>query len=349
MRSILRILDANLNRAREAFRVLEDLARFHADDARLAAALKEARHALDREARPHAAALRAARDAAADVGRDGDLPVGAARPLAEVALANLKRAQEALRSIEELAKGRYPALARTAHRLRYESYGLERELLDPRRRLEAARLYVLLDPAVTRRPLDRVAREAVEGGADILQLRQKPRVDVGLARAIRAAAPDALFLVNDDAAVALAVGADGVHLGLEDLPIREAKRLGLSIVGATSHGIAEARRAAREGADYVSVGPMFPTPLKPDLPARGASYLAAAKRLGIPHVCIGGITAANARPAMVRAAVCAAVTGAADPAAAARAIRRALTSGTGSRPRPSSAASYRARRGTRAR
>jgi thiamine-phosphate pyrophosphorylase len=325
--SVYRILDASFNRAREALRVLEDLARFHAGDAALAAELKDARHRLDREARPHAAELLRARDSEGDVGRDGDRPVAGPRPLAEVAAANLKRAQEAMRTIEEVAKGRFPSMAAAAHGLRYGLYGVERRMGDPRRRLEGARLYVLLDPSVTRRPLARVAEEAARGGADVLQLRQKPRADLGLAREVRAAARDVLLVVNDSPEVAIAAGADGVHVGRADLPVREAKRLGAGIVGATTHSLAEARRAVREGADYVSVGPMFATALKPGLEPRGFEYLAAARRLGVPHFCIGGITRANVRPEMGRVAVCAGVIAQRDVAAAARAIRRRLTSG----------------------
>jgi thiamine-phosphate pyrophosphorylase len=190
-----------------------------------------------------------------------------------------------------------------------------------------------------------VAQEAVRGGADVLQLRQKPRVDLGLAKAIRAAVPDALFIVNDRADIALASGADGVHLGLEDLPVAEARRLGVGIIGATSHSLAEARRARAAGADYVSCGPMFPTPLKPDLPAKGFSYLEALKKLGLPFFCIGGITKENATRRLQRAAVCAGVIAAPDVAAAARAIRARLTSGTGIR-RPPSSVSRPGRRGT---
>jgi thiamine-phosphate pyrophosphorylase len=340
MRSVYRILDANLNRAREALRVLEDIARFHHDDAGAASRLKEARHALDARARPLARDLLLARDSARDVGRDGDLPVKEARALRDVAAANMKRAGEALRTIEELAKGRFPGLSREAHRRRFELYVLEKELADPGTRLAAARLYVLLDPSVTSRPLPRVAEDAVRGGADILQLRQKPRVDLGLAKAIRAAAPDALFIVNDRPDIALASGADGVHLGLEDMPVADARRLGVGIIGATSHSLAEARQARAEGADYVSCGPMYATPLKPGLAPKGYSYLAALKKLGIPFFCIGGITRENAAPGLLRAAVCAGVIAAPDVAAAARAIRARLTS-TG----PVSSSS-RARRGT---
>src|SRR5882672_10878601 len=311
MRSLLRILDANLNRAREALRVVEDLARFHRDDAAAAASLKDARHAIDRLARPLSSELLRARDSERDVGRNGDRPVDRARS---------------------------PRELREAHRRRFELYALEKRLGDPRRLLDAAQLYVLLDPTVTARSLATVAAEAVRGGADVLQLRQKPRPDAGLAREIRAACGDALFIVNDDVAVALASGADGVHLGLGDLPIAEARRLGVGIIGATSHSLAEAKRAKAAGADYVSCGPMYATPLKPGLDPKGFTYLAGLKKLGLPFFCIGGLTKENVRPALLRVAVCSGVIAAKDVAGAARSIRARL--------RSSSGASSRARRGT---
>ncbi|HLY11630.1 MAG TPA: thiamine phosphate synthase [Planctomycetota bacterium] len=338
MRSLLRILDANLNRAREALRVVEDIARFHHGDAAGAARVKEARHALDRLARPHARELLLARDSEHDVGREGDLPVDGGRSIRDILTANVKRAGEALRSIEELAKGRFPGLSREAHDRRYDLYLLEKDFSHPRTRLEAARLYVLLDPSVTARPLARIAAEAVRGGADLLQLRQKPHPDLGLARAIRAAVPDAIFIVNDRPDIALASGADGVHLGLGDMPIADAHRLGVGIVGATTHSLAEARRAKAAGADYLSCGPMFATPLKPDLEPRGFSYLPALQKLGLPYFCIGGITRDTVSPRLVRAAVCAGVIGARDVAAAARAIRARLTSSSSSRGRRGTAA-----------
>lgn len=327
MRSLLRILDANFNRAREALRVLEDLARFHLDATEASASLKGFRHALDREARPHAAEFLRARDSKRDVGRDGDAAVDRPRTPRELAASNFKRAGEALRSIEEVARGRHASMAAGAHRLRYALYDLEKRMADPRARLLRARLYVLLDPSVAHGSLERAAREAVRGGADLLQFRQKPRPDLALAKALREAAGEALFIVNDRPDVALAAGADGVHVGAEDLPVAEARQMGVGIVGATTHSLAEARRAKAAGADYVSVGPMFATDLKPGLAARGFSYLAAVKRLGIPFFCIGGITAGNAQPSMTRVAACRAVIGRRDVAAAARAIRRKLGGG----------------------
>jgi thiamine-phosphate pyrophosphorylase len=317
---MLRILDANFNRAREALRVLEDQARFELEDARLSAELKALRHDLDALSRPLAARLLAARDSR-DVGRDSDV----AGPR-DVVAANFKRAEEAARSIEEHAGG---AVRSGAHRIRFRLYALEPRMRGPRARVAKARLYVLLDSSVAGRPLTRVAQEALRGGAEMLQLREEggDRKLLGLAQRLAelAHAAGALFLVNDRADLAVASGADGVHVGGEDLPIAAAREVvgGARIVGATTHSLSEARAAA--GADYISVGPMFPTATKAGLAPRGFSYLEAAKRLGIPHFCIGGITASNASPRMVRVAACAGIVAQPDVAAAARAIRRQLT------------------------
>jgi len=164
----LRALDANFNRAREALRVLEDVARFDLEDRELTSELKRLRHDLDALARPQALEFLSARAAASDVGRESDLPEPP-----DVVAANLKRAQEATRSLEEHARGRFPRICSGAHRVRFRLYDLESRLRGPRGRLRAARLCVLLDPAVARNDLERVAEEAIRGGADLLQLREK--------------------------------------------------------------------------------------------------------------------------------------------------------------------------------
>lgn len=321
---MLRALDANFNRAREALRVLEDVARFELNHPPLTLELKAIRHELDSSARPHASLFLTARDPH-DVGRESD--VAGAR---DVVASNFKRAEEAMRSIEEHARGRLPRVSSGAHGLRFRLYALEPRMRGPRARLFSARLYVLLDSAVARAPLGITAREALRGGADVLQLREEgsDRELLSLARRLSDLAHErgALFLVNDRADLAVASGADGVHVGKEDFPVEAARRvLGeCRIVGATSHDLAEAKAAVRAGADYFSVGPMFPSSTKPGLAARGFEYLAAARRLGVPHFCIGGITPDNARPSMRRVAVCAGVIARRDVAAAARALRRRL-------------------------
>ena len=317
MNVFLRALDANFNRAREALRVIEDIARFRFDDRATQAAVRDLRHRLSSIERGYGRALIAARDSSRDVGREA--PTERRADAAAVAAANFKRVQEAARALEEFG-------ARGASAIRFALYDLEKAF-DARRRVAAVRLYVLLDSTVARGPLESVAREAVAGGAGMLQLRERGRTDRGLLRLAKRLAAvahgeGALFVVNDRADVARAAGADGVHLGAGDLPVADARLV--PVVGATSHSLAEAKAAVAAGADYVSVGPMFATPLKPDLAPRGFAYLGAAKRLGVPFFCIGGITAANVSRSMERVAVCAGVIAQRDVAAAARAIRRAL-------------------------
>jgi thiamine-phosphate pyrophosphorylase len=194
-------------------------------------------------------------------------------------------------------------------------------------------LYVITDSALPPgRPHVEIARAALAGGADAVQLRDK-----GAAQNLCAAAAEiqplarkfgAVFIVNDRVDVALVTGADGAHVGQEDLPARDARRI-LSrpaILGVSCGTPQEARRAARDGADYIGVGPVFATATKPDAgKAIGLEGLAAIVAVaGIPVVAIGGIdhenVAAVIRAGAAGAAVIAAVVGAPHMAAAARAL-----------------------------
>jgi thiamine-phosphate pyrophosphorylase len=154
-------------------------------------------------------------------------------------------------------------------------------------------------------------------------------------RIVALAAGRALVVVNDRADLALLAGADGVHLGDEDLPVAEARRLvGPDLlVGRTSRSLEEARAAIREGADHVGYGPIFPSRTKPlPLPPRGLDGLrAVASALGAPVVAISGIDLANvgevARAGAACAAVVDAVFGAGDPAANAARLAAAFEEG----------------------
>ncbi|MBI2912358.1 MAG: thiamine phosphate synthase, partial [Chloroflexi bacterium] len=133
-------------------------------------------------------------------------------------------------------------------------------------------LYVIIDPEVAGgRDLVEVARQAIEGGARLVQLRDKrPEkvLQMPRARALRklCGPMGALFMVNDHVDIAVAVKADGVHVGQKDLPLRVVRRLAPPgmIVGVSTNNAEEARRAEAEGADYVSVGRLFPTGSKED-------------------------------------------------------------------------------------
>lgn len=194
-------------------------------------------------------------------------------------------------------------------------------------------LYAIVDPAACRErsPID-VARAILRGGCAVLQLRDKlsgDRVVLETALAIGALCREAgvPFVVDDRVDVALACGADGVHLGQDDLPLTVARRLAPKLsIGVSTHGPAQLVRAGEEGADLVGFGPVFATRSKeqPD-PVVGLDGLASAVRASrVPVVAIGGIDASNV--ALVRRtgaslfAVISAVCGADDPEAAARAL-----------------------------
>jgi thiamine-phosphate pyrophosphorylase len=179
-------------------------------------------------------------------------------------------------------------------------------------------------------------RAALDGGVDVLQLRCKEwealpylRLAERVGEAARAAAVP--FFVNDRPDVALAAGADGVHLGQQDLPVEWARRvLPDGRIGRSSHAPADAERALAERADYFAVGPVWPTPTKPGRPAAGLAYVrdVAARGLAVPWFAIGGITRENVHEVLgagaTRVAVVRAILDAADPAEAAAALRSAL-------------------------
>ena len=205
-----------------------------------------------------------------------------------------------------------------------------------RERLAAARLYV----CTPIRPDLAAFADAIYGaGVDLVQLRDKRAEAVPLLRAaavLREAADrhGGLLAVNDRADVALAAGADILHLGQDDLPMAWAERIvggdGL-LLGRSTHDLGQARRAIEEGWDYFAVGPVHATATKPGRPAVGTGLLEAVAALHppVPWFAIGGIDRATL-PAVsaagaTRAVVVRAITDAPDPAAAAAGLRAQLT------------------------
>lgn len=176
-----------------------------------------------------------------------------------------------------------------------------------------------------------IATAAVRGGADVIQLRHKamPRGELlNLARELRAAIPEALFIVNDHVDIALLSGADGVHLGPDDLSVAGARkvagdRLLIGVSASTVEGVPD-------NADYVGCGAVFPTPIKAEKNVIGPEAAAALGRaLAIPVFAIGGIHESNigllVAAGVRRACVIRAVADASDPEAAARRLRAMLT------------------------
>ena len=204
--------------------------------------------------------------------------------------------------------------------------------MTPRERVAGARLYLVCD-ARPRAFLD----AALRGGADLIQLRDKTLGDAGLveaARVFRAAADahGALFILNDRPDLVEACDADGVHVGQDDeTPAQARAAVGPDrIVGRSTHAPFQADAAdADPDVDYLAVGPVHATPTKPGRPAAGLDYVAyAARTVSKPWFAIGGLDA-QTLPAAVeagarRAVVVRAITEAADPEAAARALTERL-------------------------
>ena len=210
-----------------------------------------------------------------------------------------------------------------------------------RRRAVDYRLYLVTDSGLSRgRSTGLIVAAALRGGVTVVQYREKAgstRDMVAEAREIRLRCADAgvPFIVNDRLDIALAVDADGVHVGQEDLPAATARQLigPGRILGVSAGSIGEAQRAEADGADYLGASPVFDTPTKPDAPPavglEGLRRMAAAVR--IPVVGIGGMNAGNAA-AIISAgaagvAVVSAIVSAEDVEAAARAIRRVVDRG----------------------
>ncbi|HEY0318870.1 MAG TPA: thiamine phosphate synthase [Solirubrobacterales bacterium] len=205
-----------------------------------------------------------------------------------------------------------------------------------RERLRTARLYFCCEARPRGEDPEAMLRAALGGGVDIVQLREKQldRVEIKRSASTFTRVCDtysALFIVNDDPELALTLGADGVHVGQDDVSAEEARELlgPDAIIGLSTHSEEQIAAATERPVDYISVGPIWETPTKQGRPAVGLELIAyAAEHATRPFFAIGGIDPGNAEQ-VVRAGarrLCAvrAIRDAADPAAAAAALRRAF-------------------------
>lgn len=342
----LRVIDAAANRAREAIRVLEDHVRFIMDDALLSRMCKELRHDLAgilENAIGRPADLLTNRETLQDVGVQISTPrEGERGSLAAVVTANAKRLQEALRSLEEFGKVISPDAGAAIEQLRYRSYTLEKAIVlgnDARQRLAGAKLYALVTEASCRASLLGTIRDLAGGGVDIVQLREKAGNDRSLlekARAVRELTRrcGVLFILNDRPDLAVLCEADGVHLGQDDLSIRDARRIVGSkmLIGVSTHDITQARQAVIEGASYIGVGPTFPSQTKIFGNFSGLEFVREVMaETSLPAFAIGGINLETLAPTLAagatRVAVSHALCAADDPRHVAARFRAALQAG----------------------
>jgi thiamine-phosphate pyrophosphorylase len=339
--AIYRIVDASANRATEGLRTLEEYARFALDDRFLTETTKTIRHELHGAlaAIPMAERLKA-RSVASDCGTEivGEQEMQRA-DLLDVVAAAASRTQQAMRCLEEYLKPVSAAAAGSVESLRYRTYSLAAALLLLKQkceRLAQARLYLLIEADQdAERFVERVER-FFAAGVDIIQLRDKGADDVMLYKLSRRAAAIAraqgkLFIVNDRADIAAASGAQGVHVGQDELPVEAVRRIvgTNAIIGVSTHSVGQVGAAVNDGADYVGCGPTFPSQTKGFKHYPGTAFLQAVRgETGLPAYAIGGIDVSNLDAVLATGihgvAVSHAIVGADDPLAAVAMFRQRL-------------------------
>lgn len=295
-----RIIDANLNRASEGLRVIEEIARFILSDTELSARLKTIRHELQKFFDVEYDNLLDSRDTLNDVGCNIINP-DKKESLDSIFKANFKRVEEAFRVLNQYAS--------FDDSYRYRIYTIEKEMrsklkLDYKKIfLNDKKLYLVTNSDNFESDeifLDKVAL-SIKSGVDIVQLREKNTTSkrfIYLAQRIRELTSHfgAAFIVNDRVDIAKISNADGVHLGQDDIPVSYAREIlgDNAIIGVSTHCPEHAKKAITDGADYIGVGPVFKTPTKPSKDPVGLEYVKwAADNVNIPFFAIGSIDTAN--------------------------------------------------------
>lgn len=275
------IIDANINRVSEGLRVIEDYVRFVAQHQDLTHKLATFRHQLN-QTEVHFEAHLMSRDTEKD-------QRAKATPTKRVDIrtllkANFKRVQEGLRVLEE-----YTGNIRYTH-LRYDAYMLEKDVLLTCIKPSLKKGFYLISPDIE------VLLQGLVWGVACVQLRDKGATKETLYRKAMAfqekkTRSDIPFIVNDYLDIALLVEADGVHTGQDDISVAELRKLmgAHKLIGRTTHTLEQGKLAVSQGADYVSVGPIWETPSKPGRAGIGLDYLKQAHTLGAPFVAIGGV------------------------------------------------------------
>lgn len=297
---MLRMIDANLNRCREGIRVVEDCLRFELDSPYFKEC-REIRHRLkglekklpNRERLSH-------RDSYEDTGKAVHSGEIERSDLWAIITANIKRAQESLRSLEEGLKLISSEASAMAKNIRYLVYELEKNLFLAQNKKLDLSLYLVTDSRHNKKPLEWVVEKAIEGGVSIVQLREKHLFDkeiFEIGKKVQAVCQKnrVPFLIDDRADICLALNADGIHIGQNDLSVAHVRKiLGPSkIIGLSTHSPEQAEKALQQDVDYIAFGPLVKTPTKDYNPV-GFEHIskikAMAKKAGKPVVFIGGIT-----------------------------------------------------------
>ncbi len=300
------LVDSNVERAKEGLRVLDELARFIFCDQKIFLALKSLRHELQivGQAFGETNLLRAR--SGSDAGMVENSSENNRSNSWSLIRANCSRVSESLRVLEEFSKIYAPGATARLKKLRYKLYNLEPEVLRKtphfylRRYFEQGAVYPLSDS------IDEL-KWLVDHGAAIVQLRDKSGDHKLIRQKVSAFARylvefnrlkkrKVLFILNDYPELAAELPVDGVHIGQTDGSVAAIRRLigSNKIIGRSNQSLEQMQESVRAGADYVSIGPIFSTPTKPDRSAVGLEMVArVAQELSAPWLAIGGIDQSN--------------------------------------------------------
>ena len=302
------LIDANLARAREGIRVIEDIARFIFRDQERFEELKRLRHELLNVQRFFGVATLLDGRAEPDIGKEEVVSGEYERSSAwDIISANMSRSIEAIRVLEEFAKVYIPHVSRSLENIRYRLYALEYRLLirTPHyylhRHCEGGVVYCLSDS------VDEII-SYLDRGARIVQLRDKTSpthlvyekakkiCDALAKKELTVTESRPLFFINDHAEITAQLPVDGVHIGQADGGLARARRIvgTAKIIGLSTHSVDQALQGVKDGADYISIGPVYPTDTKPDYQPVGIDTAGqVARSVAIPLFVIGGITPEN--------------------------------------------------------
>ena len=203
--------------------------------------------------------------------------------------------------------------------------------------LHRIRLYVLINSSIATKSVKETARLVIDGGADAIQLREKTISDsefISLAGEVRdiTTRSGTLLIINDRVHVAREINADGVHLGQQDMSVLAARDIigNEKIIGVSTHSIIQARQAQKDGADYIAIGPIYPTRTKEYEPSIGIEIIQEISgAVNIPFIAIGAITLENLdevlKAGASRVAICSAIIGSKDILSTTRQFNNKLT------------------------
>ncbi len=313
MTGMHRILDANVNRAAEGIRVLEDVLRFYFEDEAMTTEFRKMRHKLRKSLLEMDDSFINCRDSQHDIGREISKAstLDKKTSLKQLVNANFKRVTEAIRVLEETLKivGHY-SISKDMEGLRYQAYYLEKEYAKKFKKDIPLGLYGITGEKFANGKSNlQCVQEMIDAGIKIIQYREKEKMyrhKIEEAKQIAKLCHEngVLFIVNDHIDLAVLVDADGVHVGQDDMKISDVRAIigEEKIVGVSTHSPEQAKKAQEDGADYIGVGPIFKTTTKDTAPV-GLGYLEfAVENVDIPFIAIGGIKEHNIEEVLKRGA-----------------------------------------------